>query len=611
MRIKKSIVSIGETAYSVIEFNYTPPKDKDISVNRRHFIELLQRSKSMITYIDDLIEKISRTSNLTEAREEVYQYLPILKERFKDLEDISSETIDINCEGKSILYLTRGSSRLENDNLNTNLSKSINKFYIISHKDEEFQFKINDGIFSSLDIKRELTPLDVKNLLYGLTYEEYCRGNTTEALNILSISLKDKYLSKLALNAFTSKERENYKELLLKAAHNKKVKLKPRIWTAARLIEGITKDGEILENGPCFMDLIAVFEKNGDKFIPISSQQYRRIGKKVVDNYNVFKTDRSTRIATDFGNLVFSKEKLNISIRYEIPGYVIINPRQAKAVGLETNAFKSKIYREQTIIKDGEINIETFQALVSKDTLHYLEGLGIKDLFTIVEKNDYLLVADTLILINISKMTVLNRSYILKSDSLDYLLDTCFEQKVAECKQKVIKFFIQKQIKNIEFKDKKYSREQMELLESYGLDSKGVYRGVDNKVINEVTDQYESRFFEVSIKGFSTVPKVEDLLIKINDSKKKLNAPETIMKNYIQYLRENQLESSFEQLNKLLEDQKLVIKKNTRTLAQIKLAKSVTGGWWQGLKLDSKGSYLYVRGDKTLVIKLVRKTIQI
>lgn len=611
MKIRKSIVSVGKTACIVIQFNYTPPKDKDISVQRRHFIEILQRRESIITYIDDLIEKINKTSNLTESRKIVYQYLPKFNEDFKSIEGISHETIDIKCENKSILYLTKRNSRLVINNLNTSLFKSINKFYIISPKDEEFKFTINNVSYSSEDIKKELADIDIRNFLYNLAYEEYCMGKASEALDILNISLKDKYLAKLIFNAFTAKERENCKEVLLRAAHNKKIKIKPRIWTAARLLEGIKAEEEVLENEPCFMDLLNVFEKNGDKFIPISSKQYKRIGKRVVDNYNVFKIDKAAKIATDFGNLVFPKEKINISIRYEIPGFVTINPRQAKAVGFSTNIFKAKIFREQTIIKDGNLNIEKFQALVSADTLEYLKGLKVEDLFTLPENKYYEHDIHTLIELNASKLPVLNRSSVLKSDSLDFILYTCYDQRIAECKKKVIKFFIRKQIKNTEFKDKKYSKEQAELLESYALDSKGVYRGVDNKVVKETSDKYEYRFFEFGIKGFSVLPKVEDLLVRMNDSKRKLNILETIMKEYIEYLTENHIESSLEQLNKLLEEQKLLIKKNARILAQIKLVKSITGDLWEGLKLDSKGNYLYIGENKTLVIKLSRKIIEI
>lgn len=611
MKIKKSIITIGGTAHTVLQFNYKPHKDKEISVERKHFIEVLQKHEPMIIQIDGLIEKINKTKNIVEAREVVYEHLPRFKESFKILEDVSHETIDIKCEGRSIIYLSKRNSILENDNLYTSLSKSNNKFYIIGSRKEEFQFKINDEIYKSSNIKIELTSFEVNDLLYYLAYKEYWVGNTDRSLDILSISLKDKYLTKLVINAFTPKERENCKELLLNAVHNKKIKLKPKVWVRSRFVEGIKKDNESLENVPCLMDLLEVFEKNGDRFIPLKSEEYKRIGKKVVDNYNVFKIDKKVKLESNFGNLVFSKEKINISIRYEIPGFIKINPRQAKAAGFDTNIFNAKIFREQAIIRDGDINIEKFHALVSVKTLEYLKALGVENLFVFPEKNNYSQGAYTLIELNTSKLPVLSRRYILKSDSLDYILDICYKQRVAECKQKILKYFVQKAAKSVELKNVTYSKQQTELLESYGLDSKGIYRGVENIMIKEVSDEYEFRIFEFGIKGFSTLPKVENLLNKMNDERKKFNMPETIMKKYIQYLRENKIDSSYNKLNKLLEEEKTLIKKNTRILAKIKLAKAITGGFWKGLKLDSKGSYFYTREDKTLVIKLAKKTVQI
>ncbi|WP_297427706.1 hypothetical protein [Clostridium sp.] len=260
--------------------------------------------------------------------------------------------------------------------------------------------------------------------------------------------------------------------------------------TNSKLLTEENTEEESFENLPCLMDLLNLFEKNGDRFIPMPLKQYRRIGKKVVDNYNVFKMDGKVELTSDLVNLVFSKEKMNISIIYEIPGYVTINPRQAKAVGFSTNIFNAKIFREQTIIKDGNINIEKFQILASADTLEYLNGLKVEELFTFPENKDYKNDAYTLIELNVSKLPVL-------------------------------------------------------------------------------------------------------------------------MRKYIEYLIENHIESSFGELNKLLEEQKLLIKKNTRILAQIKLIKAITVDWWQGLKLDSKGNYLYTRDNKTLVIKLARKNIEI
>lgn len=609
MRIKKSIVTIGKIPCTVIQFNYTPPKDKNVLTDKIYLMEVFERNQSIADYTNEFIEKIKKTNSLIEAREAAYEYLSIFKDYFKIVEHISAETIHIKCEGKSILYLTRKSLRLEKDNLNTNLYKSINRFYIISPQSEEFKFTVNEEVFDSSKIKRTLTTLEVKSLLYALAYENYNNGNAEKALDILSLSLRDKYLSRLILNAFTAKERQKCSEVLLLASHNKKLKLQTRLWTPARLAEGEIIDNEAMENGPCFMELLGLLEKNGDKFIPVSPEKYKRIGQKVTDHYNAFKGEEGVKLAADFRNLVFSKERLNISIRYTVPGAVTINPRQAKAAGFNTNVFKARIYREQTIIKDGDINIDKFMALVSKDTLEYLEGLKVKGLFEVSEKKDSVHENYTLVEMNISKLPVLNRSFVIKSDSLDYILDAYYEQREAECMQKVTKYFIEQCLGSVCSKPLIYTKEQYQLLKDYGLDANGIYHGIDNKVDNENRELYEWRLFEFGLKGFSSLPKVEELLVKMSESKKKLNKPEVIMVGYIKYLRRNGLDYNINELKNLLEEQKSIIRKNTRILAQVKLAKTLTGGWWRGLKLDDKDNYIYERNDNTLVIKVIRKAI--
>lgn len=563
-----------------------------------------------INFLKELasLSKFGRHAHSTKINE----YLPIFMHNFKAVENMSSDKIEIKCDGREILCFSNRATKLDKDYLKVNIAaKGQNCFYIISQGTEDFKFIVNDESYTSSNIKGELSPRQLQSLLYTLSFEEYYKGNSDRAVDILVSSLKDRYLSKTILNSFTAKERQKCTDTLCTAAHNRKLKLSGRTWAESRLKEGILQEGELSGDGPCFMQLLEMFENNKDKFIPVSRDKYKRIGRKVVDNYNAFKVDNSVKLTAEFTDLVFSKEKLNISIRYELHGDVVINPRQARAVGFNDNVFKAKIYREQTIIKDGDINIDKFEALVSKSTLEYLNGLEVKGLFSILENNKYELTAYTLIELDISKIPVLNRGYVSRGDSLDYILDNVFEQRVAECRQKVLKYYLEKTDKAPIYKDQYYTKEQVDLLKTYGLDSNGVYQGIDNKVISEGTDQYECKFFEFSLKGFSTLPKVEDVISKMKAVNKKLNKPETIMEDYIKYINEEKLTCNAVKLSKLLESQKFTIRKATRVLAQIKLAKALTGSWWSGLKLDSKDNYLYERGDKTLVVKVVRKVVKI
>lgn len=562
-----------------------------------------------INFLKELasLSKFGRYAHSTKISE----YLPIFKHNLKSIEDITNIMFYVNSENSSILYLTNNTSKLAKDSLNVNiLSRTANKFYIMHPSNDEFQFQVNDEVYETSNIKSKFTEKDMENLLYAMSYEEYYKGNTSEAIDILENLIQDKYLVKLTLDAFTAKERQKAVDTLFIAAHNRKIKTAPKKWSESRFIEGYIAKEELSSAGICVMDLLEIFEKNGDRFIPLSSDKYKRIGKKVVDNYNAFKRDKDYKISASFKDLVFTKEKLNVSIRYEIPGFVTINPRQAKSAGFSSNVFKAKKYREQTIIKDGDINIDKFQVLATKDTLRYLEKLNSYNFYNIIEQHEYPYKECTLIDIDLSKLTVMNRNYVLKSDSLDYILDTYYRQRVAECRQKVVKYFIDIQSKNIYCNNSNYTKAQLELLKSFGLDASGIYSGIDNKPVSSGTDQYECKFFEFGLKGFSNLPKVEDVISKVGN-KKKLNAPETVMSEFIDYLKESNVLNSMEKMNEALEEQKTIIRNNTRILAQVKLAKALTGGWWQGLKLDSKENYLYEKADKTLVIKVVKKLISI
>jgi hypothetical protein len=642
MRLKKSIVKIGRNTYNVIGFNYRPPKDKIITENRMQLIQILSRDNSTYPKIDELIENVKKTVSLLKDNNLLAvirfsnpgQYKVVVKEGLRREEDSKNQSgelksagnsgflqedakepeglIEINSPGSILIHITKKALKTCKDDLKIKLStKTSNKFYIVYPSSERSQFTINGENYNFSKIKGNLTDKDIENLLYGLAYEEYAKGDNSKALDIITTTLKDKYLAKLIFEAFTANERQRCRDILLSAALNKKANIQPKVWAEVRKLEGNLSEQEFDDKGHSIMELLKVFEKNGDKFIPLPSENYKRIGKQVVDYYNAFKVDNSTKFTGDFRNLVFTKDKLNISVRYEIPGVVVVNPRQARAVGFKTNIFNAKMFREQTIIRDGKINIDRFQALVSRATLSHLSGIGLKNLYTEAHINDYSFPGYTLISLDISKLPVVNRGYVLREDSLDYLLETCYEQKAAECRQKVLKYLLENQCRSLSYENIHYTKEQYELLTSFGLNPDGIYEGIDNKPAGESGEPYEYRIFEFGIKGFSTMPKVEEVMGKIRIGSKSLNGPETLMSDYIMHLEKNRYTCCHKQLNRLLEEQKVIIKRCTRSLAEIKLAKALTGGWWQGLELDFRGNYLYASRDKTLVIKVVKRTVEV
>lgn len=632
MRLKKSIVNMGGSTYTAVQFNYAPPKDKKIIAGKLYFIHAFDKEENPDSKFEEIVNKIMEMVNILENEKlltligltgdlkRLNQQNSLVKlenvlwgkpdKLTNELNDYITP-IEIQCEGKSILNFTRNEINFHKGNLKVfPKGNSKNKIYIINPGEEEFEFKINGEIFNSTNIKSKLTPMDIESLLYAGAYFQYRIGNSRKALDILRRSLRDKYLTKTVVEAFTAEERINCLNLLSSAVHNRKISIQPKIWGEPRFMEGKIED-EVFEPKVCLMDLLDMFETNGDKFIPAPSEEYKRIGREVIDNYNVFREDKSVIITGSFKDLVYTKDRLNISIKYKIPGCILINPRQAKSVGFDSNTFSAAIYREQTIIKDGAINLEKWSLLVSEKTLDFLKSLEIANLFMVEENNKFYFPNYALVTLNVSDLPLYVAGCTAEEDNLNYILNLCYDKKAAECKRKVLKYFIENYNCNGNYSNFKYTKEQYDLLKSYGLTFDGIYEGIENKEINNRTERYECRFLEFELKGFSSIPKVEDLILKMKCEINKFNGPELIMSNYISYLKENKSTKSVDRLIKLLEEQKQIIKTNTKILARIKLYKITTGGWWQGLKTDCKGNYLYQDKDKTLIIKANRKIVEI
>jgi hypothetical protein len=591
MRFKKSAVNIGKNLYVVIQFNYRLPKEKKMLDLRLYFSECFDKSRSLDENIEELIESINSGKRLGN--------------------DECTSTIEISVQSKSILHLNTREINFYSNSAEINLCRCSNhKFYLISSDEKDFDFCVNKVMYSTSKIKNKLTKTDIEDFLYAMAYESYRVGNTDKAMDIIEFSLGDKFFTDKACEVFTFQERQDYLNMLQNAVHNKKISLRPKIWGEPRFMEGILEKKDSTEYKVCFLDLLDIFEKNGDKFIPLPSENYRKISKEVVDNYNVFKKDKSAFVTADFKDLIFTKDRLNISIKYKIPGHVFINPRQAKAVGFDTNVFSSKIYREQTMIKDGKLNIEKYKLLLSKDTLDFIKNLKIDNLY-IYEENEVSSYSEyALVTLDASKLPVVERKIADEHNSLQYITELCYVQKEAECKKKVLKYIIENNVSR-SFCDYNYTKEQFELLKAYGITADGTYEGIDNKSSPSLEHSYESRFFEFDIKGFSNLPKVEDVIGKIKAGNKRLNLPETIMCDFIKYLRESGEDRSYKKLVELLAEQKRVIRSNIKILSRVKLVKALTGGWWEGLKQDSKGNFLYTINEKTLIIKAVKKIIDL
>jgi hypothetical protein len=374
------------------------------------------------------------------------------------------------------------------------------------------------------------------------------------------------------------------------------------------------------KNALCVVDILNLLRDLGANYI--YTDDYKRIGQKKTDKYNLFERNKEEMTVTPFTELVYNKDKLNISIRSKIKGHVKINPKQADRVGLP-NKMDSYIWRNQTIVKDGIINIPVIKVMASKEayeTLNITLSKWSQCNCIIRDKRSNILnqfgdVESVLFSIDLSKLPTVNAASIADARSEEYLktvLSKTYRMVELEAAQKMYNYLI-KSIEEVQPEiekgtwNKAFTDEQIEILKDHGVDSNLCYVGVDTETIkSDNGDFYEARELEFQIKDHASLPSGKDVIEKAATGK--LNKPGKIMEQFHQSfitesatmveetLKYNNLKERVDSVKKELSDIR-------SEMCVMKIAKVLTGEWFDGLSVDNKGNYLYECGDLTLVIK--------
>jgi hypothetical protein len=424
------------------------------------------------------------------------------------------------------------------------------------------------------------------NFLYAYAKELYYNKEQHKTIDILALT-GDKFLIDKATSAFTRDERAEVVDLLNKAFLVNKTRM---------------QEGEVEPSYVPKADTYNVIDFLGEltrvpcTYIPV--ENYNRIGKKVVDEFNLFRKNPEIQPSSHMEELVFNEKKLNVSIRYLIHGFVDINPRQASKVGLETS-YPTKMYRMQTIIKDGTLNIPQINVKISDSDLCFLSDEAKKMFNSYNKEKDYYV-------IDLTKLPITNRKY---SDmTIEEVLNSTKALVMWKSKLKAIKTLIEKDdsIKYYENSNTciEFTPEQIEVLKEHGLNNKLEYIGVANKTVkNEDGDFYEARQIEFAIKGCSSIPKITDS-IKKKENGKKLNIMDEIINTTIEDLKD---ESQTYIMTELGLAKSAISCLSTKLFAS-KVSKVLTGGWWEGL-IETPKHEEFTEDGVTLIVKTKKEKV--
>lgn len=541
----------------------------------------------------------------------IEDFLNIFKGNYEKVCEVATEGILVEAgPSQDVIYLNRNFTKMELGTIELKNSDSRkNQIFIVGNGDFEFAFQGTE--YNSKDITTKAPAKTIINFLYAYAWNLYYKGDRQVCLDILGKALYEKHFVDFQMGAFTYDECGLFSDELKKAIFNPKI----------RYSEGECADDYIPDDdAPCVMDLLTILQQYNCFYVPFSKNvdAYTRISRKSEDNFNLF-TQSNEEVLAPISDFVYNKEHINLSIRMFIKGKVKLNKKIADSVKLPTE-IESGIYRNHTIIKDGTLNIKKIEVILPIGLIEdKLENFG--SIIQMIKSDEA--IGDRVVL-HLSHLPIINRYYINKSLTIDEVFNTTKCINYLEAKNKVVKFLLEQTIDEgsavLKKQDgfSKYNTKQIEVLQQHGINKDMSYGGVD-KVTPKTSesDSYETRTMEFYIAGFTSLPKVSDVLTMIEKKQEITKKGMILLKeayddvaNEIKNVYKVDMSKKNVALRNALQNAHINTKKELNAsranLNVLKMAKILTGDFFPDLQDDGKGQYVYTKDDVTMVVKMQR-----
>lgn len=537
----------------------------------------------------------------------ISDYKRLFGHNYERVSDLALASIEIEAMGADILYLGDRNTKLVKDALRLRLlSRRRNQVFIVGPDEGDFEFVYDGKIYSTTAIRSpKLNSATIRNLYYAMAYNLYYMGDRETSVDIVLRNLGDKALVDSHMNSFTWEEVENHANKVRKAVFQ----------TKARYTDGVCDENYLpAENAPCLMDAFKILAKGNNFFVaPIGGgRKYNRIGVKVVDTFG--RTELAVDEVVDrFEHMVLNEDKMNVSFRVSMPILVHLNPKVADRVGLPRTV-RAKQYRTYAIIKDGGLNMREVEAILDSSTFDTLASMGLS--MQVIRDEE----KGRRVMMDMTSLPVINRAY--TATNTEDVFRTVKKVTELKARQKVLNFFL----KNVEsvapitsYREEEfaaYTPEQIQVLRDHGINEKFEYSPIQTAK-EEVGESYVTRSLDFDMKGFASLPKVEDVLERMHAGTK-MTPSQNMMALQIKDIMQTALERNIRSitsadarpfLRELLRNTKVELLEARMFLSIVKMGKILTGGWFDSLEPDGKGNFLYTKEDFTLVVKPKRQII--
>ena len=424
---------------------------------------------------------------------------------------------------------------------------------------------------------------------------------TDVALEIMG-AVGDKALVDDVTNAFTIDEYGAVESKLEEAMEDK----------SKRFVNG--KDTNYLppDDAFCVFDVLGKLMDDEDStFYPYHDGfVYHKVSKPTAtnDDYAKFIPEENAACAMD--DLVWHKNRLNLSVRAIINGSINLRDKDgvtAGDVGLAEN-FPVFVYRNYTFIKDGIINVKKFYVSSSMETKKFFEEKGI----VIDDGDDF--DCDGIYGIDLSGLPAINRALANGNTSATNLCTSIKRDMEINGELKALKNYLKEEFDSASsFDSPLVTEKQKAFLEANGVDvdKGGVYSPKVDSV--DSTDMYLAKKFDIKIKGLSSIPAVKKVADKIASGKNRTLSESVVEVGITKYEDYKNTESDEDMrklwLNKQITKLKMEQKGLRQGIQKTKFAIILGKKWFD--EFDSREDDTIVHDDWTFTFVLGEESVKI
>jgi hypothetical protein len=276
--------------------------------------------------------------------------------------------------------------------------------------------------------------------------------------------------------------------------------------------------------------------------------------------------------AVYFNNIVYNKERLNVSVSTEVTGYVPLDPKQFNtgftAADLEklgiAPEYKVSLFRTYNIITDGRLNTKKIVISgMSQDTK--------KRLASVCEERE-----DGRVIVNLGALPLLNKLYVKSTSGKELAVDVWNEKLLTDkiaC-YTAIKKFLQPEGTPVGSGElSKAEEERQEFLAEKCYIKKGAYNP-PVKVVRG-NDCYEAYAFSIAPKGYSKAS-ASEVLKKIRTGSKTTARESIILDAYkalekVGFFKKSE-EAQIKELDAMIKSEKIALNKVRSSVQARKLA---------------------------------------